>query len=51
MWELLSGAVLLGAAALGGADDKKGGDLKLEGGYTIVSGEKNGQPICRDCAA
>lgn len=56
MRKLLSFAALLGGLAVLSpglsADDTKGtgkgdkaGDLKLEGGYTIVSGESDGKPI------
>ncbi|MBX9583686.1 MAG: TIGR03067 domain-containing protein [Gemmataceae bacterium] len=55
MRKLLSFAALFGAAALLspglGADDTKAtqkadkGGMKLEGGYTIVSGESGGRPI------
>lgn len=56
MRKLLSVAALFGGAALLapglGADDTKGagagdkaGEMKLEGGYTIVSGDSDGKPI------
>jgi uncharacterized protein (TIGR03067 family) len=37
-------ATLLVAVAQARTDDKKEGDTKLEGTYTIVSGEKEGKP-------
>lgn len=48
MRKLLSIAALFGGAALlspGLTADDKAGELKLEGGYTIVSGESDGKPI------
>lgn len=42
-------AVAIVSVATAGADDKTGkGAVKLEGGYTIVSGERDGQPLPAD---
>ncbi len=50
MSKLFLGTALIGAALAAGvaaADDKAGtaGSLKLDGGYTLVSGEKDGKAI------
>jgi uncharacterized protein (TIGR03067 family) len=49
---LASGAVAIAAFAAVAADDKTGkGAGKLDGGYTIVSGERDGRPLPADRVA
>ena len=45
MRTILATAAFFGAAALSTAEDKKFAKPKLDGGYTIVSGQKDGKEI------